>query len=101
MDNSGQTYAEADMPSDLEQYNDHHSDCYKRCLLLESALTSLETATGHSYFPAIIGRKPVTPTADQASPLQGKENVSRGPSGHPVVRNFSSIFKQLVTVAAW
>lgn len=89
VEKSGQTYLETEVPQQLEEYYDHYSDCYKRCLLLESSLSSLETLTGHSYFPAIIGRKPVTALNDSATPLQGKENVSRNPFSPPVVRIFS------------
>ncbi|XP_023248429.1 serine/threonine-protein kinase PLK4 isoform X2 [Copidosoma floridanum] len=80
---SGETYVEGEIPAGLEEYYDHYADCYKRCLLLESSLASLETATGNPFFPAIIGRRPTAPLADQipiTPPLQGKENVSRGPS---------------------
>lgn len=66
-------------------YYEHYSECYKRCLLLESTLTSLETATGDSCFPVIIGRKPIS--ALQAPCLQGKENVSHTTNNTPIVNN--------------
>ncbi|XP_020284452.1 serine/threonine-protein kinase PLK4 [Pseudomyrmex gracilis] len=68
------TYVEGDLPPHLENYYDHYLECYKHCLLLESTLTSLETATGHSCFPVIIGRRPNT-GLDNSS-CQGKENFS-------------------------
>ena len=80
----GITYEEADIPSDLEEYFDHYSDCYKRCLLLESSLSSLEAATGVSYFPAIIGRRPTSALNDTPC-LRGKENVSTAVTSPPVV----------------
>lgn len=78
------TYVEGEFPPNLENYYEHYSECYKHCLLLESTLTSLETATGHPCFPVIIGRRPNTGLSD--SPCQGKENFS--PTG---INGFSRV----------
>ena len=79
-DTSGNTYLESELPSELETYYDHYSECYNRCMLLESSLTSLETATGYVFFPAIIGRRPASAANEAgASPLQGKENMNNPP----------------------
>ncbi|XP_034942136.1 serine/threonine-protein kinase PLK4 [Chelonus insularis] len=72
----GDTYEDKDLPKDLEEYYEHYEECYQRCLLLESALSSLETATGHSSFPVIIGRRPLA-ALNNSAPSQGKENMSR------------------------
>jgi len=73
--NNGATFVEGTFPSHLETYYEHYSECYQRCLLLESTLASLEAATGHSCFPVIIGRRPNTALSDSPY-LQGKENIS-------------------------
>ncbi|OXU23422.1 hypothetical protein TSAR_006105 [Trichomalopsis sarcophagae] len=98
IEKSGQTYLETEVPQQLEEYYDHYTDCYKRCMLLESSLTSLEAATGHSYFPAIIGRKPVVPLNDSATLLQGKENISRNPISPPVMPSFDATCSMVSTV---
>ncbi|XP_071566402.1 serine/threonine-protein kinase PLK4 [Temnothorax nylanderi] len=88
-DNSG-TFAEGTYPSHLETYYEHYSECYQRCLLLESTLASLEAATGHSYFPAIIGRRPHTALSDSPC-FQGKENVSHHTTnGSPILPSFDA-----------
>lgn len=68
------TYIEGEFPTHLDEFYEHYSDSYKRCLILESALQSLESATGHSNFPIIIGRRPCSALNDTPC-LQGKENV--------------------------
>ena len=83
----GMTFGEEDIPSNLEDYYNHYSQCYQRCLLLESSLASLETATGFSYFPAIIGRRPTAALNDTPC-LRGKENISTTTSP-PVVSIFN------------
>lgn len=83
-DNNGATFVEGAFPSHLETYYEYYySECYQRCLLLESTLASLEAATGHSCFPVIIGRRPNTVLSDSAY-LQGKENISHATKS-PVV----------------
>ncbi|XP_063987432.1 serine/threonine-protein kinase PLK4 [Diachasmimorpha longicaudata] len=69
----GRIFSEGDVPEEMEEYLEAYQECYQRCLLLESSLASLESATGHSYFPAIVGRRPVA----LSDGTQGKENVSR------------------------
>ena len=76
----------------MEDYYNHYLDCYKRCLLIDSSLSSLETATEDSYFPVIIGRKPSAPLRE-VSCLQGKENIS-SPLSPPVVKYYSKIQKK-------
>ena len=85
LDKNGIKYSEEEIPSELEEYYDHYAECYKRCMLLESTLTSLESATNQSYFPVIIGKRPVSPLNESNTVLQGKENVSRGPNSPPIV----------------
>lgn len=81
---TGTPYTEDDLPKDLEEFYEHYTECYQRCLLLESTLASLQSATGHSYFPAIIGRRP--PSVLNNTPyLQGKENISRTTNNSPPV----------------
>lgn len=89
-DNSGATFVEGAFPSHLENYYEHYSECYQRCLLLESTLASLEAATGHSCFPVIIGRRPNSALSD-APCFQGKENVSHTTNGSPVVSSEENI----------
>ncbi|XP_058794840.1 serine/threonine-protein kinase PLK4 [Phymastichus coffea] len=95
---SGQSYVEGEIPSDLQEYIDHYTDSYKRCQLLESSLVSLETATGHIYFPVIVGRKPSSPLTDSTQPLQGKENLSRGPPSPPVMPSFDATCSMTSTI---
>lgn len=75
---SGHTYFKDEMPTILENYYDHYDECYKQCSLIESSLETLQSATYHSYFPAIIGRRPNVRSNDIQStePLIDKENVS-------------------------
>lgn len=80
------TFVEGEFPAYLDNYYEHYSECYQRCLLLESTLTSLEAATGHPCFPVIIGRRPTTALND-APCLQGKENISHTANSTPVVSN--------------
>lgn len=80
----GPTYSEDDLPSRLEELHEHYTECYQRCLLLESTLASLETATGHSCFPAIIGRRPAAASNDVLC-LRGKENISQATTSPPIV----------------
>ncbi|XP_057331604.1 serine/threonine-protein kinase PLK4 [Microplitis mediator] len=87
-DSVGNSYGEGEVPHELEEYYEHYRECYKRCLLLETTLTSLESATGHSYFPAIIGRKPLS--AGSIPSLQGKENISRMTNSPPVMPSFDA-----------
>lgn len=89
-DNDGATFVEGAFPSHLENCYEHYSECYQRCLLLESTLASLEAATGHSCFPVIIGRRSNTALSD-APYLQGKENVSHITNGSPVVSSGKDI----------
>lgn len=90
----GPTYIEGEFPSHFDDYYEHYSECYQRCLLLESTLTSLEAATGHSCFPAIIGRRPSMALSD--SPCsQGKENVSHTTNNTPVVCKKINITRDL------
>ena len=72
------------MPEELDEHYNHYLDCYKRCLLVESSFDSLENATGHSYFPAIIGRRPVSPLGE-TSCLQEKENIQHVTPSLPTV----------------
>lgn len=82
-------YEETKIPPLLENYLNHYSDCYKHCLVVEANFTSLENATGFSFFPAIIGRKP--PSALTDSPcLRGKENVSTAMNNLPVIPSFNA-----------
>ncbi|THK33125.1 serine/threonine-protein kinase PLK4 isoform X1 [Diachasma alloeum] len=83
----GGIYNEGDVPRELEEYLEVYQECYQRCLLLESSLASLESATGHSYFPAIVGRRPVA-MGDGGS--QGKENVSRTTCSPLVMPSFDA-----------
>lgn len=83
-DQNGDTFVEGEFSPHLENYFEHYSECYKRCLLLESTLASLEVATGHPCFPVIIGRRPNTAMND-APYLQGKENMSH------TIRNISPV----------
>ncbi|XP_053974989.1 serine/threonine-protein kinase PLK4 [Hylaeus volcanicus] len=83
------TYTEGEFPSHFDDYYEHYSECYQRCLLLESTLTSLEAATGHSCFPVIIGRRPSAALND-APCLQGKENVSQATNHTPVMPSFDA-----------
>ncbi|XP_033191756.2 polo like kinase SAK isoform X2 [Bombus vancouverensis nearcticus] len=55
----------------------------------ESTLTSLETATGYSCFPILIGRKPNTALSDSPC-LQGKENISQATNNAPVMPSFDA-----------
>ncbi|XP_074111162.1 polo like kinase SAK [Cotesia typhae] len=71
----GNSYREGEIPDELEEFYEHYKKCYQRCLCLEASLTSLESTTEESYFPVIIGRKPLS--AGNFSSLQGKENVLR------------------------
>ncbi|KAJ8668601.1 hypothetical protein QAD02_010264 [Eretmocerus hayati] len=86
---SGQTYMEGEIPKELQEYYDHYQECYKLCLLLDSSLASLESATGRSIFPAIYGRKP-SPLKDMTPPLQGKENISGTTTSPPVMPSFDA-----------
>ncbi|XP_018047045.1 PREDICTED: serine/threonine-protein kinase PLK4 [Atta colombica] len=86
--NNGATFVEGAFPSHLETYYEHYSECYQRCLLLESTLASLEAATGHSCFPVIIGRRPNTALSDSPY-LQGKENISHTTQS-PVMPSFDA-----------
>jgi len=90
-DNSGAMFVEGAFPSHLENYYEHYSECYQRCLLLESTLASLEAATGHSCFPVIIGRRPNTALND-APCFEGKENISHTTNGSPVVSSREDYF---------
>ncbi|CAL7936789.1 unnamed protein product [Xylocopa violacea] len=83
------TYTEGEFPPHFDEYYEHYSECYQRCLLLESTLTSLETATGHSCFPVIIGRRPSTALTD-SSCSQGKENISQATNSTPVMPSFDA-----------
>ncbi|XP_076236304.1 polo like kinase SAK [Calliopsis andreniformis] len=85
----GPTYTEGEFPPHFDEYYEHYSECYQRCLLLESTLTSLEAATGHSCFPVIIGRRPSAALND-APCLQGKENVSHTTNNTPVMPSFDA-----------
>ncbi|XP_011880255.1 PREDICTED: serine/threonine-protein kinase PLK4 [Vollenhovia emeryi] len=98
-DNSAATYVDGAFPSHLETYYEHYSECYQRCLLLESTLASLEAATGHSYFPVIIGRRPNTALSD-APYLQGKENVSPSTNGSPVLPSFGTTCSMISTATS-
>lgn len=86
-DNSGEKFLEAAVPSHLENYNAHYSECYKHCQLVESSLASLERITGDPCFPVIVGRRPNTALSD--APYQGKENVSpMTTNGFPILPSF-------------
>ena len=85
----GATYTEGEFPPHFDEHYEHYSECYQRCLLLESTLTSLEAATGHSCFPVIIGRRPSAALND-APCLQGKENVSQTTNHTPVMPSFDA-----------
>ncbi|XP_012261416.2 serine/threonine-protein kinase PLK4 [Athalia rosae] len=94
-----QAYSEDELPSRLEDLHEHYLQCYQRCLLLESTLASLETATGHSCFPAIIGRRP-TPATNDALCLRGKENISHGVTSPPIMPSFNASCSVVSTVAS-
>ncbi|XP_043289776.1 serine/threonine-protein kinase PLK4 [Venturia canescens] len=96
---SGRCYAEGDIPRELEEYHEYYNEMYQRCLLLESSLTSLESATGHSYFPAIIGRRPITALNDTPC-MQDKENISRTTSSPPVMPSFDGTCSVVSTVTS-
>ncbi|XP_011637322.1 serine/threonine-protein kinase PLK4 [Pogonomyrmex barbatus] len=98
-DKSGATFVEGAFPQHLENYYEHYSECYQRCLLLESTLTSLETATGHPCFPVIIGRRPNTALND-APYLQGKENVSQTTNCSPILPSFDATCSVVSTVTS-
>ncbi|KAK0176155.1 hypothetical protein PV328_000320 [Microctonus aethiopoides] len=83
------SYTEENIPGDLEIYYEHYTESYQRCLLLESTLASLQSATGHSYFPAIIGRKPLS-ALNNTPCSQGKENISRTTNSPPVMMSFDA-----------
>jgi len=83
IDIGGAMFVEGEFPPHLENYYEHYSDSYQRCLLLESTLASLETATGQPCFPVIIGRRPTTVLNDAC--CRGKENISHATNGSPVV----------------
>lgn len=85
----GPTYVECEFPSHLDNYYEHYSECYQRCLLLESTLTSLETATGYFCFPIIIGRRPNTALNDSPC-VQGKENISQATNNIPIMPSFDA-----------
>ncbi|XP_046626383.1 serine/threonine-protein kinase PLK4 isoform X1 [Neodiprion virginianus] len=95
----GPTYSEDDLPPRLEEFYEHYSQSYQRCLLLESTLASLETATGHSCFPAIIGRRPATASND-ALCLRGKENISQSATSTPIMPSFNASCSVVSTVAS-
>ncbi|XP_076277413.1 polo like kinase SAK [Lasioglossum baleicum] len=87
--NDGVALTEGEFPPHFDEYYEHYSECYQRCLLLESTLTSLEAATGHSSFPLIIGRRPSAALND-APCMQGKENVSQTTNHTPVMPSFDA-----------
>ncbi|XP_031844945.1 polo like kinase SAK isoform X2 [Nomia melanderi] len=97
----GPTFTEGEFPPHLDEYYEHYSECYQRCLLLESTLTSLETATGHSCFPVIIGRRPSAALNDVPC-LQGKENVSQATiqNNTPVMPSFDASCSVISTIAS-
>ncbi|EZA49997.1 Serine/threonine-protein kinase PLK4 [Ooceraea biroi] len=97
--NGDATFVEGEFPLHLETYYEHYSECYQRCLLLESTLASLEAATGHPCFPVIIGRRPSAALND-ASCLQGKENISHTTNGSPVLPSFDATCSVVSTVAS-
>lgn len=92
-------FIEGEFPPHFDDYYEHYSECYQRCLLLESTLTSLEVATGHSCFPVIIGRRPSAALND-APCMQGKENVSQATSHTPVMPSFDASCSVISTVAS-
>ncbi|XP_029160942.1 serine/threonine-protein kinase PLK4 [Nylanderia fulva] len=96
---SGDTFVEGEIPPHLETYFEHYSECYKRCLLLESTLTSLETATGHPCFPVIIGRKPCT-VLNNSPYLQDKENMHTNRNISPILPSFDGSCSIVSTVAS-
>lgn len=85
----GPIYIEGEFPPYLDDYYEHYSECYKRCLLIESTFTSLEAATDHSCFPIIIGRRPSSALNDSPC-LQGKENISHATNNTPVMPSFDA-----------
>lgn len=95
----GHTYVEGEFPSRLDDFFEHYSDCYQRCLLVESTLQSLESATGHSCFPIIVGRRPCSALSD-APCLQGKENVSHTTNSTPVMPSFDATCSVVSTTAS-
>ncbi|KAL6427074.1 hypothetical protein ACFW04_009329 [Cataglyphis niger] len=97
-DQNGDTFVEGEFSPHLENYCEHYSECYKRCLLLESTLTSLEAATGHPCFPVIIGRRPNTALND--TPHQGKENISHTRNISPVLPSFDGSCSVVSTVTS-
>ncbi|XP_012235642.1 serine/threonine-protein kinase PLK4 [Linepithema humile] len=98
-ENNGSAFFEGEFPPHLENYYEHYSECYQRCLLLESTLTSLEAATGHSCFPVIVGRRPSTALNDTPY-LQGKENISPITDSSPVLPSFGATCSIISTVAS-
>ncbi|XP_076642183.1 polo like kinase SAK isoform X1 [Halictus rubicundus] len=97
--NDGVAFTEGEFPPHFDDYYEHYSECYQRCLLLESTLTSLEAATGHSCFPVIIGRRPSAALND-APCMQGKENVSQATNHTPVMPSFDASCSVISTVAS-
>ncbi|XP_043253044.1 serine/threonine-protein kinase PLK4 isoform X2 [Colletes gigas] len=95
----GPVYMDGEFPPHFDDYYEHYLECYQRCLLLESTLTSLEAATGHSCFPVIIGRRPSAALND-APCLQGKENVSQATNHTPVMSSFDATCSVISTVAS-
>lgn len=95
----GPIYMEGEFPAHFDDYYEHYTECYQRCLLLESTLTSLEAATGHSCFPVIIGRRPSAALNDVPC-LQGKENVSQTTNHTPVMPSFDASCSVISTVAS-
>ncbi|XP_012288170.1 serine/threonine-protein kinase PLK4 [Orussus abietinus] len=95
----GPTYEENDYPPVLEEFYEHYTQCYQRCLVLESTLMSLESATGYSYFPAIIGRRP-TAALNDAPCSQGKENMPQATNNPPIMPSFETTCSMVSTVAS-
>ncbi|KAK2581919.1 hypothetical protein KPH14_002374 [Odynerus spinipes] len=95
----GHIYVEGEFPSHLDDFYEHYSSSYQRCLLVESTLQSLESATGHSCFPIIVGRRPSSALSD-APCLQGKENVSHTTNSTPVMPSFDATCSVASTTAS-
>ncbi|XP_015184003.1 PREDICTED: serine/threonine-protein kinase PLK4 isoform X2 [Polistes dominula] len=95
----GNTYVEGEFPTHLDEFYEHYSNSYKRCLILESALQSLESATGHPNFPIIIGRRPCSALNDRPC-LQGKENVSHTTNSIPIMPSFDAMYSVGSTITS-
>lgn len=91
-------YLADDSPSEFDEYFALYEDYYQRCGWIESSLDTLKSATGYSYFPAIIGRRPASAALNE-TPRQGKENIIRtanSPTAVSYKKNWNFIQQKLL-----